>query len=1184
MTRARRLAGALEPAPSTPAGSSRPDACAGRRSARFSRLLPALALLLGALSPFAAPAPAAAAVLVSNIGQTLSSVTGNFFFGEPYSHAQGFTTGSFSAGYVLSGIEVRIQFAGSTSAANVANYRAQLWSSDNSGAPDSKLVSLTPPASARNGNNVIVAFTAPANTVLAANTAYYLVLYRPDNQLDKARVTTSNAEDAGGETGWSVANSRHFVNSRPPSGTWSTEGGSYLLRVNGSRVGAVPAPGAPGALSAAVQGAGGLALTWTAPSGTVTGYEVHYTASPTVASAAAASGTDAAAGWVAADRHPAGTATSQAIGNLTGDAGYRVRVRALNDGVAGAWAFTAGRARAQPAGTVWSAKLTVRDLDNSINNGCNNAQSAPANKCSTPATLTEDEFTVGSQNYRVTTIHDRQSRFIFRLAGTPDAELRALNVCAGTTAFALSGLSRNANEWDIQSSPGFLWSPGDEVSLTIGSACPTPPTLTIEATPVACGTPVTDLSVLPSKFARLPSAPAAAVELEYRWVGVGTAAGPWLAARPIETSGHSLPTYSRTFAEHRRARPDFLGFEYRLKDEPANAALCLWSFEDTGTSPSPPPPPPPPPPGGTVPTPPPPPPVDASLSALALSAGALAFAPGTTAYTVALPYAVASLTLTPTAGDSGATLTVNGVAVSSGEPSAAIALAVGETLIPIVVSAPGRATRTYTVTVTRAPAEVALLPAASSALHGFVRVVNERDEAGTVRIRAFDDTGAEYGPVSLAIGAGEARQFSTHDLETGNPDKGLTGATGAPRSGRWWRLVFESELSLRALGYVRTREAEGFPNAVHDVVAESQPSVEEYRYEVVFFNPASNTRQVSRLRLVNRSASEAAATITGTDDAGDAGENAVTLRLPAGAARTLSAPALESGDGEGLDGMLGDGAGKWRLSVNSDQPLAVMSLMRSLDGHLTNLSTAPDGVERLWLLPSAANTVRSGFVRIVNERDEAGTVRIRAFDDAGEEYGPLTLALGAGAARHFNSSDLESGNPDKGLTGATGPGQGRWRLALESDPGLRVLGYVRNHGASGFPNAVHNVVAESQPEGGYRYEVAFFNPASNASQASVLRLVNRSASEAAVTITGTDDAGRAGDAAVTLTLPAGAARTLSAPALESGDDEGLDGALGDGAGKWRLSVDSDRPLSVMSLMRSLDGHLTNLSTAPPASR
>ena len=218
------------------------------------------------------------------------------------------------------------------------------------------------------------------------------------------------------------------------------------------------------------------------------------------------------------------------------------------------------------------------------------------------------------------------------------------------------------------------------------------------------------------------------------------------------------------------------------------------------------------------------------------------------------------------------------------------AIAVCETVIPIVVTAAdATTTRTYTVTVTRAPAELALLPAASSALHGFVRVVNESDEAGTVTVRAFDDAGDEYGSLTLALEAYAAVQLSSRDLESGNPDKGLTGATG-PGQGRW-RLAFESELNLRVLGYVRNRGAQGFPHAVHDVVAESRPSAQDYRYEVVFFNPASNANQASVLLLVNRSASEAEVTITGTDDAGEAGDEAVEFTLPAGASRRLRAGA-----------------------------------------------------------------------------------------------------------------------------------------------------------------------------------------------------------------------------------------------------------------------------------------------------
>ena len=33
--------------------------------------------------------------------------------------------------------------------------------------------------------------------------------------------------------------------------------------------------------------------------------------------------------------------------------------------------------------------------------------------------------------------------------------------------------------------------------------------------------------------------------------------------------------------------------------------------------------------------------------------------------------------------------------------------------------------------------------------------------------------------------------------------------------------------------------------------------------------------------------------------------------------------------------------GKWQLTIESDSPVAAMSLLRSPTGHLTNLSTAP---------------------------------------------------------------------------------------------------------------------------------------------------------------------------------------------------------------------------------------------------
>ena len=249
---------------------------------------------------------------------------------------------------------------------------------------------------------------------------------------------------------------------------------------------------------------------------------------------------------------------------------------------------------------------------------------------------------------------------------------------------------------------------------------------------------------------------------------------------------------------------------------------------------------------------------------------------------------------------------------------------------------------------------------------------------------------------------------------------------------------------------------------------------------------------------------------------------------------------------------------------------------------LTSAATAPvtaaptgPAVHRIGLFPAAARRTESGyqgFARIINRSDEAGEVRIEAFDDAGVAAGPVTLDIEAGETVHFNSDDLEEGNPDKGLSDGVGDGTGNWRLALASTLDLRVLGYIRTD--DGFVTSMHDVAPET--EGVHR--VVFFNPGSNTSQVSGLRLVNSGEAVAEVTIEGIDDDGESPGEAVMVEVPAGAAETLTAQALESG--EGLSGGLGDGAGKWRLMVSADAPIEVMSLLATPTGHLTNLSTAP----
>ena len=99
---------------------------------------------------------------------------------------------------------------------------------------------------------------------------------------------------------------------------------------------------------------------------------------------------------------------------------------------------------------------------------------------------------------------------------------------------------------------------------------------------------------------------------------------------------------------------------------------------------------------------------DSSLSALAVSAGVLSpgFSTGTTAYSTGVGLFAASVQLTPTSTDPGATILVNGTPVASGQPSGLVPLAIGPTPVAVMVTAAGGAVTTYTVVVTRAAAAV----------------------------------------------------------------------------------------------------------------------------------------------------------------------------------------------------------------------------------------------------------------------------------------------------------------------------------------------------------------------------------------------------------------------------------------------------------------------------------------------
>ena len=160
---------------------------------------------------------------------------------------------------------------------------------------------------------------------------------------------------------------------------------------------------------------------------------------------------------------------------------------------------------------------------------------------------------------------------------------------------------------------------------------------------------------------------------------------------------------------------------------------------------------------------------------------------------------------------------------------------------------------------------------------------------------------------------------------------------------------------------------------------------------MVLFNPGSNRSQRSWLRLINPSDVAIDATIRGQDDAGDAppaGE--VHLRIPAGAARSVTAQALESG-GAGLAGRFGDGHGKWQLFITADGALQVMNLLQSPNGNLTNLSTTPREAEAPRALRTSyelqSSVLRTDWRAFLSLEDEkrVGPVAYGDFDCDGDE-------------------------------------------------------------------------------------------------------------------------------------------------------------------------------------------------------
>ena len=474
------------------------------------------------------------------------------------------------------------------------------------------------------------------------------------------------------------------------------------------------------------------------------------------------------------------------------------------------------------------------------------------------------------------------------------------------------------------------------------------------------------------------------------------------------------------------------------------------------------------------------------------------------------------------------------------------------------------------------------LSATDSMRQGFVRIINESNQAGSVRILAFDDAGNAANPVEIQLGANQSIHFNAGDLENGNANKGINEGVGSPMQGDW-RLGVETELGVRVLSYMRTND--GFLTEMNYARG---GSTRDFGAQLQTINPGSNQERQGKLRLINFGVSEEPYIFLGFDDAsGDNADGFFALTLAAGQSRTLSAQDLENG-ASGLIGTLGDGAGKWRLGAfnRTDEPesnrnMANVFIMGLVENHsvsqLSNLTTEapPSGIN---FFPSASDNLRQGFVRISNLTSGNALVRILAFDDAGNAANPVEIQLGANQSIHFNAGDLENGNANKGINEGVGsPMQGDWRLKLELVDSKEISqivasSFVRTN--DGFLAAIHDVLQKDNQ--GRLAAYTFLAPNGNG-MVSKLRVSNTGGSEETVSIEGVDDQG-ASAGPVSLTLAAGQSRTLSAQDLENGAS-GLTGTLGDGAGDWRLFITAGESVVGMNLLENPSGHLSNISDA-----
>ena len=159
---------------------------------------------------------------VSNTGRQASGAHRLRNSGEKT--AQAFTTGSNNGGYNLA--SVVLFMSGHTASSDVI---VTIREVDSGNPSDTVLHTLEHPATVPAGHGLIP-FTAPANTVLAKDTDYFVHIESGGTPVIIITQSSENIEDSGAATGWSIADASRRIS----GGSWVINSNSLMIQVKGS--------------------------------------------------------------------------------------------------------------------------------------------------------------------------------------------------------------------------------------------------------------------------------------------------------------------------------------------------------------------------------------------------------------------------------------------------------------------------------------------------------------------------------------------------------------------------------------------------------------------------------------------------------------------------------------------------------------------------------------------------------------------------------------------------------------------------------------------------------------------------------------------------------------------------------------------------------------------------------------